>query len=180
MKNSFRLVKAALAIAGMLLFSGAFAQTRTLNTLAESGYRGYVDGTFGVGRLDGPAYMYHEWVLDLSTTHGYQINKNLFAGAGVDFTWVNQDKESFVPVYAAFRYRIPGIETSPFAEARVGLIALNSEWKDPKPQKIYLAGTLGAEITNRIAVIGRLTYSQTPFGDMIFHATVGLEVMLGE
>ena len=180
MKISFKLVKATLAVAGMLIFSGAFAQSRTLNTLSDSGYRGFIDAHFGAGRLDGPNYMYRQWIVDLSTTHGYQFNKYFFAGAGVDMTWANQDKETFLPVYAAARLRFPGIEASPFAEARVGTIVYNSEWSDPKPEKIYLAGSLGAELTNRLVVNGRLTYTQTPFGDMAFYATVGLEIILGK
>ena len=180
MKNYLRIVKAALVIAGMLMFSGAFAQSRTLNTLSDSGYRGFVDGQFGVGRLDGPAYMYRQWIVDASTTHGYQFNKYFFAGAGAGIFWANQDKETFIPVYAAARLRFPGIECSPFAEARVGIIAANSEWKDPKPQKIYLAGSLGAELTKRLIINGRLTYAQTPFSDMVFTATVGLEFIIGK
>jgi len=178
MKNSINLIKAALVIAGMLIFSGAFAQNSGLNTLSDSGYRGFVDGHFGAGRINGPEYEYNQWFVDFSTTHGYQFNKYFFAGAGVGAFWANQDKETFIPVYAAARLRFPGIEASPFAEARVGAIAANSEYKDAT--KIYLAGTLGAELTKRLIVNGRLTYSQNPFGEMIFFATVGLEFIIGK
>ncbi len=58
----------------------------------------------------------------ITTTHGYQMDPNLFVGGGIGVI-VNYENTDFVgvPLYADARYNFMGTrKVTPFAEARVG------------------------------------------------------------
>ena len=160
----------------LLLFAAAGVR-------AQEGYRGFVGADFGVGQLNGSGheyYMYRQWIAEVSTTHGYAFDDNWFTGGGVGMFWCNQMNEAFFPVYAAVRYCRPDIFLAPYLEARAGMIAFNSVKKDNgRAQRVYLAGSLGVEVIPDLMVNARLTYSQTPFGNMILLATVGVAYSFG-
>lgn len=90
----------------------------------QRGYRGFFDWDFSIGKVnfdDNLGSYNHEGILLLGiidTTHGYQFNKHIFAGAGFLLSFAGS--ATTLPVYADFRYDISFGKFTPFAEMRVG------------------------------------------------------------
>ena len=91
----------------------------------QRGYRGFVDVGFSAGNIhyfsdsrgeyikDGTAY------LDLSTSHGYQINNHFFVGAGLTLIGASPSGQMF-PVFGEFRYDTSFGKFTPYADFRIG------------------------------------------------------------
>lgn len=86
--------------------------------MAQSGYRGFVDGAVGINIYDDCLFGGA-----VSTTHGYQFNNHIFAGVGVelgttmysDWYWGDDCwSEIVVPFYAQFRYDFSVISNRSF------------------------------------------------------------------
>ncbi len=73
------------------------------------GYRGFVDGNFLCGE---------DFEYQILTTHGFQFNPHIFAGAGAGFGSLDLDLVSIF--YGAFRYDIVHKKVSPFIDFRLG------------------------------------------------------------
>lgn len=97
------------------------------------GYRGFVDGGLYAGGCvsDGESSSYTR--IGFTTTHGAQINRHIFVGAGLGFQFQAGDDlvEAFntlMPIYGAFRFDFSDRRVSPFASARVGgFVGLSTE-----------------------------------------------------
>ena len=143
-----------------LMTTAAFAQS---NKGADGGfspcYLGFVEAGFGAGQFNGAAadYGYRQWVSEIATTHGVQLARDWFVGAGASWFRAYDVKENFIPVYGAVRYTLSQVYVKPFAEARVGMIAHNSVRKE-NVNKLYLSGSLGVDL------LSRHTSPTVPFG----------------
>lgn len=145
MKTSAFSILSAMAISlGLSFPSASLAQETTPDGFSSSpfstshrylvrGYRGFVDGGLYAGgcKSNGETASYTR--IGFSTTHGGQINRHIFVGAGLGIQFQAGDDlvEAFntlMPIYAAFRADFSDGKVSPFASARVGGFAgLSSE-----------------------------------------------------
>lgn len=90
----------------------------------KRGYRGFaeVGGSF---YTDQPEYYYG---FDITTTHGYQINRWLFLGAGIglqsyklhEYTPAKTKTQLTLPLYADIRTYFTRTALKPFAEMQIG------------------------------------------------------------
>ena len=90
----------------------------------EKGYRGFVDldllagnayhndDTSGFDKRDGLT------MFGISTTHGYQFNSHLFAGAGI--MYAGGFGTNLLPVFADVRYDAKWNRFTPFGDLRIG------------------------------------------------------------
>lgn len=99
---------------------------------AQSGYRGFVDGAVGINYDSDVTFGGA-----ISTTHGYQFNNHIFAGAGIaigsalyEDYWSGDDQGTVtvLPIYAQFRYDYSVISNkSFFCGTRIGYAAGSGE-----------------------------------------------------
>lgn len=86
--------------------------------IRPSGYRGMVD----IG--GGPGFKTAEGgkdaVIEFSTTHGYQWNPFLFAGAGINVQYRPTGEVVFAPIYADLRVYLSDTKAAPFIDFRAG------------------------------------------------------------
>lgn len=61
-----------------------------------------------------------QWILGWSTTHGYQINKNVFVGTGILVAFGVPSLECTLPVFLDFRYDRSFNKFRPFGDLRIG------------------------------------------------------------
>lgn len=112
----------------------------------KRGYRGFAE-IGGHFYIDQPEYKYG---FDLSTTHGYQINRWLFLGAGIGLQsyklktsewWGVKSKtkktQLTLPLYADIRTYFTRTAVKPFAEMQIGYrikcskpVEINEQWLD--------------------------------------------------
>ncbi|MDE6381202.1 MAG: hypothetical protein K2L11_12085 [Muribaculaceae bacterium] len=122
MKRAF-ILSAAIAIA---VFSASARQP-------ERGYRGFVDWSNRYYTHSNQYWSYTQYYTGISTSHGYQFNPWLFAGAGIDF----EVKPYDIPNLNFYDYKLSlftegrtdlkfGIFT-PFADVRIGYNANSQE-----------------------------------------------------
>lgn len=123
--RKFRLIIAAVAL---MVSSTASAQFSNVNMRgnrssngsslseygAKAGYKGFAEFgyTFGVG--DGTDR------LSLYNTHGYQIDKNFFIGAGVGVNYFTKGELFNMPIFADFRVNILDFGITPFVGVKAG------------------------------------------------------------
>lgn len=91
------------------------AKSNRSNSGLRLGYKGFVDMGYSVSVDD-----YSVDRIEFSTTHGVQINKYIFAGAGVGVNYFYDAEVVGVPIYAAARYTALDTRITPFVDARVG------------------------------------------------------------
>ena len=118
------------------------AKSRNSNSLAfnghsdnGAGYKGFIDlgYTFGVGDLGIDR-------LELSTSHGYQFNPYLYAGAGIAVNYYLDAEVVGLPIFAHLRANILDNNISPYIDFRIGYSPL----KDV--QGFYMAPSIGCKI----------------------------------
>lgn len=144
MKTSTFSVLSAIAISlGLSFPSASLAQEANPEGYSSSfsssqrylvrGYRGFVDGGLYAGGCDSDGESASYTRIGFTTTHGAQINRHIFVGAGLGFQFQTGDDlvEAFntlMPIYAAFRFDFSDRKVSPFASARVGgFVGLSTE-----------------------------------------------------
>ena len=113
----------------LLLAAVATASALTLEEdnygwFKSSSYRGFVEA---YGMMDlGDESSFNASVL---TSHGFQVSKNWFAGAGLGYVFNTDDNDSYLPIFVHTRFELPGVINSwitPFADAKSGVtIALD-------------------------------------------------------
>lgn len=88
----------------------------------QAGYRGFVDlgysigtGTFGEDRIE------------VATSHGYQFNPYVFAGAGVGFNYFFDSEVIGIPIYAHVRSEFLNNSITPFADFKIGYSVVDAE-----------------------------------------------------
>lgn len=90
----------------------------------QCGYRGFIewDNSFGKGdwfsSADGESKHEDLLFIGLSTSHGYQINRHSYLGAG--FMLSLGFPCMMLPIFADYRYDISFGKFTPYADARIG------------------------------------------------------------
>ena len=90
----------------------------------KQGYRGFVEWDNNLGYQhyieNGTQEYAHDfnWYIGISTSHGYQINQNVFVGAGALLTVSPSD--IYLPVFADIRYDTTFGKFTPFGDIRIG------------------------------------------------------------
>ncbi len=125
------------------LSDGRFAKYVGTQSPAR-GYRGFVDGNFLFG--DGFEYQ-------ILTTHGFQFNPHIFAGAGAGFGSLDLDLVSIF--YGAFRYDIVPKKVSPFVDFRLG----GYLWAEDIEGGAFFSATVGARIRRFNVSLGYAGFS---------------------
>ena len=91
---------------------------RTHKYQRKSGYTGMVDFSY--------LHRGSNYGFEASTTHGYQIGKYFFVGAGVSFLFTDRDYSPIsIPVYVDLRGYLLNRRVSPFIEGRAGFAISN-------------------------------------------------------
>lgn len=105
------------------------------------GYRGFYGWDFSIGEANsgdedtGPVTRKTQFFFGfLDTTHGYQFNSHIFAGAGFMLSVANFTDNAMFPIYADFRYDNSFGKYNLFFDMRGGTNA---------NQGIYLSPTIG-------------------------------------
>lgn len=84
-----------------------------------------------------------------STSHGYSFGNGLFIGGGAAFEYAKSDKKYITPVFAEARWSVTDHTVSPFIDARVGYMIIDSH-----PNSFYFAPTIGLDIWKFSTFIG--------------------------
>ncbi|MDE6339884.1 MAG: hypothetical protein K2K97_08890 [Muribaculaceae bacterium] len=111
------------------------------------GYRGFIDIDMGVGLLKeygedkDDDFKFPLFAAGISTSHGFQINNNWFAGAGFMLQpYLNFFGGNF-PIFAEGRFDKKWGNFTPFADARLGYIL-----DDGSGGGVYFSPTVGIRI----------------------------------
>lgn len=129
------------ALAALMLLSFFFGAT---GLEPRRGYRGFVEWDNNIGNLtyfsnaDGYSERECQWFLGLSTVHGYQINSNVFVGAGALLSWGHPSLEVELPVFVDFRYDTTFNKLRPFGDIRIGY-----NFGHSSGTRIYFSPTVG-------------------------------------
>lgn len=113
-------------IIAVIFASFIYAPTSSAITFDEDGvapgYRGFVDFgyTLGVGDFGKNVDR-----VSLTTSHGYQIIPQLFAGVGVGVNYFYDEEAFGLPIFAHFRSDILNNDITPFVELKVGYSLLD-------------------------------------------------------
>lgn len=91
------------------------------------GYRGFVYWENAVGAMyyfdnsEGRTkYDMGVWMTGVSTVHGYQFNRHVYAGAGLMIAGATSVPEMMIPLFADFRYDYGERRFMPFGDVRIG------------------------------------------------------------
>ena len=114
------------------------------------GYRGFFDISYTIGVGD-----VNDNLLELSTSHGYQFNPQIYVGGGIAVHSYLDYKATAVPFFANFRYDFFDKKISPFFDFKLGYSFTNDV------EGLYVSPTLGARfaLTNNLAVNVGLGYT---------------------
>lgn len=92
----------------------------------QRGYRGFFEWDNSFGSMPyfdhsmGKEEKDFQWILGWSTTHGYQINRHVFVGAGMSVGFGVPSLECTLPVFFDFRYDHSFDKFRPFGDLRIG------------------------------------------------------------
>ena len=90
----------------------------------SSSYRGLVEA-YGMMDLNDES----EFNVSLLTSHGFQVSKSWFAGAGLGYIFNTDESASYLPIFVHTRFELPGVindKIAPFADVKSGVtIALD-------------------------------------------------------
>lgn len=86
----------------------------------EQGYRGFADFSLSPFHQNLYGLSWNELHYGISTVHGYQINRMLFVGAGLELGHNIDLDSSYIPVFADVRADFRFGRFTPFADMRVG------------------------------------------------------------
>lgn len=102
--------KLILLISAVIFTSSVFAQ----NT-PKTGYKGFFDFGYVFDLSD-----YEAGRLELTTTHGYQFNPYIFAGAGIGYNYYTEGEAHAVPIFANIRVTPLNSSITPYIDAKLG------------------------------------------------------------
>lgn len=123
----------------------------------KTGYRGFADLGYTIG-----TGTWGEDRIEISTSHGYQFNPYVFAGAGVGFNYYFDSEVIGIPIFAHVRSEFLKHSITPFADFKIGYSAGDVEG-------FYMAPAVGC----RFAVGGRFGLSAS-LGYTLQKAEVGI------
>lgn len=166
----------------LLLFWGLVCLS-FLNAKANEpykGYRGYMDFAIGDAYNLNTAQTISTNNMQLysmiSTTHGY-VMKNWFMGLGVGYYHSFRDKENMYPIYAAGRFTYGKVKTSPYVEARAGIM-YDPRWVHQVQAYGALSG--GINVYKRLQVGVRLSLFSRPSRYFTANAGVVFSYSIGK
>lgn len=168
--------KVLLMMVGLVLMSSVSAYGQE----SVRGYRGYVDFALGDAYNFNTAQLVSTNNMQLysmiSTTHGYVMG-NWFVGGGLGYYHSFRDKENMYPVYAAGRYTFEKTKTSPYIEARAGMI-FDPLWVE----KVQVYGAVGAglNVYKRLQAGARLSLFSRPSRYFTANAAVVISYSFGK
>lgn len=81
----------------------------------EKGYHAFIEAGYGVGTGD-----YGVDRIELSTTHGYQINPYIFVGGGLGVNYYHSPDLWSMPIFANARVNFINSKISPFFDLKIG------------------------------------------------------------
>lgn len=86
----------------------------------KTGYKGFLDFGYGLGLGDTGADR-----IQLTTSHGYQINPYIYAGVGVGCSYFTNGELFNVPIFANGRFTLPlsNSKVCPFFDYKIGYSA---------------------------------------------------------
>lgn len=112
------------------------------------GYRGFVYWENAVGAMDyfdnSDGRTKHDtgvWMTGVSTVHGYQFNRHVYAGAGLMIAGATSVPEMMIPLFADFRYDYGERRFMPFGDVRAGYGFFD--------QSVYFSPTVGFKLVTR-------------------------------
>jgi hypothetical protein len=124
MKNVKMLLTAALLAVGMSAsaqFTNASSRSNGFSGGPVPGYKGFFEAGYTVGLGDYGI----DRIAIASTTHGYQINPNIFVGGGIAVNYFSDSEAWNLPIFGNFRYTFLDNKISPFIDAKVGYAILD-------------------------------------------------------
>lgn len=143
------------------------------------GYRGFVDFGMTAGPMDywpsdGGEPDDNVCMWEISTAHGFQINRHVFMGAGL-MIGLEPMAEGMLPLYADFRYDFDFGRFTPFFDVRLG-----NDFCGPDYKRLYFAPTVGYRFLPRRKVGLNLGVGMTLLSDSgqtapLFSVRVGFE-----
>lgn len=107
----------------------------------QQGYRGFVEA--------GVITSFDEIGFNLSTSHGYQINRWLYLGGGAGFegiTYWDSGMVMAIPVFADVRAYMTGTKVKPFFDVQIGYKISCNSVEDVYVDTLYKIGHLHASI----------------------------------
>lgn len=114
------------------------------------GYRGFVD----VGYIFGVGNEYtKENRIELSTTHGYQVNNHFFVGGGTGIHYMTSADTFLLPMFINFKGYLLNRNISPFFDLKAGYTLILSKLTDEDIKGgLYVSPSIGVKflVTNNI------------------------------
>lgn len=92
----------------------------------QRGYRGFIDWDNSIGKMnyfdnaEGKNVRDTQWLIGVSTSHGFQFNRNIFLGGGLMFSVATPSADIMLPVFVDFRYDLSLSKFTPFGDVRLG------------------------------------------------------------
>ena len=123
MKNVKLLLTAVLLAVGMSAsaqFTNASSRSNGFSGGPVPGYKGFFEAGYTVGVGDGV-----DRIAIASTTHGCQINSNIFVGGGVAVNYFTDAELWNLPIFGNVRYTILDNKISPFIDGKIGYAVLD-------------------------------------------------------
>lgn len=108
----------------------------------QRGYRGFIELDNSIGTMDyfdntdGQTKRDTQWFLGIATSHGYQFNNHIYAGAGLMVSAATPSGDMMLPIFADIRYDYAMNKFTPFADLRAGFNFCDGGG-------IYLSPTIG-------------------------------------
>lgn len=122
--------------------SSGYSNSYQSKTYNLSGYRGSFDigYVFGLENVD----FYKESRIELSTTHGYQVNNYFFVGVGTGIHYLTSGNSFLLPAFVNLKgYLLPGT-VSPYVDFRGGYTFILSKLEDEDlTGGIYISPAIG-------------------------------------
>ena len=106
-----------LAVVGMAMANPYQSPRRGYRGFVETGFSRSLNRIPSLDLTNGEYKNNHDAFILLSTTHGYQFNKNLFLGGGI---MLGFGEETELPIYVNGRYDFKFNKITPFADLRIG------------------------------------------------------------
>lgn len=151
----------------------------------QRGYRGFVewDNSFcNLPYFDNSTGEYEkdlQWMIGFTTTHGYQINNNLFVGAGILLNLGFPMLEGTIATFLDVRYDRCLNKFRPFGDIRIGYANVGYALTDEKGG-IYISPTVGHRFNwgGKFGVnigVGATVQSKKGGADTFFTLRTGIE-----
>lgn len=104
----------------LILISGLLLATAAVARQPQRGYRGFVDASNDIRRAQWWTENTTAYYAGILTSHGYQFNPWLFAGAGIGVENCQKFDSYIIPAFVHARFDLRLGKLTPFGDVRVG------------------------------------------------------------